>query len=103
MSARIFRPSRSTTQSGSAKSKKWVLEIAPCSARKLDPLMGWTSSSDTRSQVRLTFDSRDAAIDYAKANGLAYSVMSSNRRNPVLRKRGYGENFAYERRETWTH
>ena len=103
MHARIYQPARSAMQSGSAKSKKWILEFAPSSARKLDPLMGWTSSSDTRSQIQMVFDSREAAVAYARAHGLDYTVTAPNRRRPVIRPRGYGENFAHERRESWTH
>ncbi len=103
MHARIYQPARSAMQSGSAKSNRWIMEFAPNSARKLDPLMGWISSSDTRSQVQLIFDSCEAAVAYAKANGLAYSVSRPHRRRHVKRPRGYGENFAFERRESWTH
>lgn len=103
MQARIYQPARTAMQSGSAKSKKWLLEYAPSSARKIDPLMGWTSSSDTYSQVQMTFESCEAAISYAKANGLTYIVSTPNHRRAIKRPKGYGENFAYERRESWTH
>lgn len=103
MQARIYQPAQSTMQSGAANSNKWILEFAPSSARRLDPLMGWTSSNDTQSQVKMTFDSKEAAVDFAKANGLVYQVSSPNRRRPTRRPRGYGENFAFERREAWTH
>ena len=66
MSARIYKPARSTTQSGMARTKHWVLEFAPESRREVDPLMGWTSSGDTQAQVRLRFDSKKAALSWAK-------------------------------------
>lgn len=103
MQARIYQPARSAMQSGTANSNKWVLEFAPSSARKIDPLMGWTGSSDTQSQVKMTFDSKEAAIAYSKAQGLMVQVSSPNRRRAVKRPRGYGENFAFDRREAWTH
>ena len=56
--------------SGMAKTHQWVLEFAQASAREVDPLMGWTSSGDTQSQVRLSFDSKDAALEYAEAHGI---------------------------------
>ena len=90
-------------QSGSARSRHWILEFAPNSPRKLDPLMGWTSSSDTLAQVRMTFDSREAAERYARKNGIPFTVSAPKRRQPVKRPRGAGENFAFDRRETWTH
>ena len=70
MVARIFRPAQSAMQSGLARTKSWVLEFEPVSAREVEPLMGWTSSADTKSQVRLTFDSKEEAIAYAEKNGL---------------------------------
>lgn len=89
--------------SGAAKTKYWVLEFAPASARAVDPLMGWTSSSDTQSQVRLKFDSKKEALDYANAKGIDAEVFEPKRRKPNIRQRGYGENFATDRRTVWTH
>ncbi len=103
MPARIFQPARTAMQSGTAKTRGWVLEFAPSSAREVDPLMGWTSSDDTQSQVRLRFDTREAAEDYAKAKGIAYDVTEPKPRKPNIRPRGYGENFATDRKGVWTH
>ncbi|MFN4159375.1 MAG: ETC complex I subunit [Gemmobacter sp.] len=103
MPARIFQPARTAMQSGSAKTNDWVLEFAPASAREVDPLMGWTSSDDTQAQVRLRFPTREAAEDYARAKGLDYVVTEPKPRKPVIRQRGYGENFATDRRGVWTH
>ncbi len=64
MRARIFQPARTAMSSGTAKTKGWVLEFAPDSAREVDPLMGWTSSSDTQSQVHLQFPTKEAALEY---------------------------------------
>jgi len=89
--------------SGMAKTRKWVLEFAPVSAREVDPLMGWTSSNDTQSQVRLTFATKAEALDYAKDNGIDAQVSEPHQRKPNLRPRGYGENFATDRRGPWTH
>ena len=94
MRARIYQP---------AKTTDWVLEFAPASAREVDPLMGWTSSDDTQSQVRLRFDSREAAEAYATAKGIDYDLTVKVPRKPVIRPRGYGENFATDRRSAWTH
>jgi NADH dehydrogenase len=89
--------------SGTAKTRQWILEFAPSSAREVDPLMGWTSSDDTQSQVRLRFDTKEAALDYAKAHGIDAQVLEPKTRKPNLRPRGYGENFATDRRGAWTH
>ncbi len=103
MRARIYQPARNAMQSGTAKTKNWVLEFAPASARSVDPLMGWTSSDDMNSQVRLRFDSKDAAVDYAKSRGIEAVVTEPKKRKPNIRSRGYGENFATDRRGAWTH
>lgn len=103
MRARIFKPARNAMQSGTAKTREWVLEFAPASARDVDPLMGWTSSDDTQSQVRLRFPSKEAAIDYAESRGIEAQVSEPKSRKPNIRAGGYGENFATNRRGAWTH
>ena len=103
MRARIYQPARTAMQSGTAKTKGWLLVFELDSARAIDPLMGWTSSSDMDGQVRLSFDSREAAEDYARAQGLEFDVTEPKLRKPVIRPRGYGENFATDRRGAWTH
>ncbi|MBW0158315.1 ETC complex I subunit [Sedimentimonas flavescens] len=103
MRARIYQPARNAMQSGQAKTKIWYLDFAPATARDIDPLMGWTSSDDTQSQVRLKFESREAAETYAKEQGLEYTVTEPHKRAANIRTRGYGENFASDRRANWTH
>lgn len=103
MRARIYQPARTAMSSGQAKTKNWVLEFSQSSAREVDPLMGWTSSDDTQSQVRLTFDSKEAALEYARDNGIDAIVASPHKRKPNVRARGYAENFAVDRRGAWTH
>ncbi|MBE2275792.1 MAG: ETC complex I subunit [Rhodobacteraceae bacterium] len=103
MRARIYQPAKTAMQSGTAKTQHWILEYSQDSAREIDPLMGWTSSSDTQTQVRLRFDSRDAAEAYAAQHGIEAVVMEPQVRKLNLRARGYGENFAYERKTVWTH
>lgn len=103
MRARIYQPAKTAMQSGTAKTKVWVLEFEPDDAREIDPLMGWTSSDDTQSQVRLRFATRDEAIAYAREQGVEFVVLDPHQRQPNIRMRGYGENFATDRREVWTH
>ena len=66
MRARIYKPTRTAMSSGNANTREWVLEFAPDSARKVDPLMGWTSSDDTQSQVKLQFETKEAALAYSE-------------------------------------
>ena len=103
MTARIYQPARNAMQSGQAKTKDWVLEFCPNSPRTIDPLMGWTSSTDVQQQVHLHFADKDAAIAYAAAEGLEYQVTEPHKRHPLVRQGGYGENFAFNRRTVWTH
>ncbi|WP_136439676.1 ETC complex I subunit [Pacificoceanicola onchidii] len=103
MRARIYQPSKTAMSSGQGKTKTWLLEFAPAKAREVDPLMGWTSSSDTQTQVRLRFDSKDAAVAYAREHGIDAQVFEPNKRRPNVRARGYAENFAVDRKSAWTH
>ena len=103
MTARIYRPAKSAMSSGQAKTRDWVLEHVADTAREVDPLMGWTSSNDTQAQVRLRFHTKEAALDYAKEHGIEASVVEPKTRKPNVRARGYGENFATDRRGAWTH
>ena len=103
MPARIYKPAKTAMSSGQAKSRSWVLEYSAQSARSVDPLMGWTSSGDTQTQVHLTFDSKEAALDYAQANGIEAVVAEPKKRAVNIRPGGYGDNFATNRRTVWTH
>ena len=103
MQARIYRPSKTAMQSGEANTKHWVLEFAPETPRDVDPLMGWTSSSDMNSQVRMRFETKEAALRYAEEHGIDAIVIEPHKRRHNIRPRGYGENFATDRRLLWTH
>ena len=92
---RIFRPARSAMQAGEANTHKWVLEFEPAEPRGRDPLTGWTSSADMRSQVRLTFATLEEAIAYADRQGLTYSVQVPHR--PRIKPKSYADNFRFHR------
>ena len=95
MKARIYKPARTAMQQGKAKTHQWVLEFAPAQARRRDPLMGWTSSGDTRQQLRLRFPTREAAVAYADKYGIDY-VLKEPQAQP-FRPKSYAENFAYKK------
>ncbi|MEM7745706.1 MAG: ETC complex I subunit [Pseudomonadota bacterium] len=103
MHARIYQPPKSAMSSGQGNTKTWVLEYAPTERRRIDPLMGWTGSGDMTSQVKLRFESKEAAMDYAERHGIAYNVEEPKKRKPNIRPRGYAGNFAHDRRGAWTH
>jgi hypothetical protein len=102
MPVRIYKPARNAMQSGRAKTDHWVLMHEPAVPRTVDPLMGWTSSADTRQQVILTFDSREEAIAYAEREGLAYTVLPEAPAGRPIRK-SYSDNFKWGRSVNWTH
>ena len=101
MVARIYKPAKTAMQSGAAKTKDWVLDYEPEQPRAIEPLMGWTSSGDMRQQVRLRFATKEEAIAYCERQGIAYQVAEPK---PAARKTiSYSDNFAYNRRDAWTH
>ncbi len=101
MSAKIFKPAKTAMQSGKSKTDGWVLEFEQTNPRKVEPLMGYTSSSDMNSQVKLEFKTLEEAKAYAEKNGLAYSVQKPQKAK--RRIMSYAENFATERSLPWTH
>jgi hypothetical protein len=101
MIARIYRPSKTAMQSGLAKTRDWVLVFEPESAREVDPLMGWTSSSDMLAEVKLSFDTKEQAVAYAKKMGLAYRIHEPHERAP--QRKTYADNFRANRKRPWSH
>jgi hypothetical protein len=101
MTARIYRPAKTAMQSGLARTKEWVLEYEGEAPREVDPLMGWTSSTDMKSQIKLEFDSKEEAITYAKRNGILARVTDPKPREPI--QKSYADNFKFGRRQPWTH
>ena len=91
MTARIYQQGKSSMQSGKAQAGRWVLEHEPAEAKRPDPLTGWAGSGDMKRQLRLTFDSLDAARAYCQREDLAYHVVPSHDR--PLRLQTYADNF----------
>jgi hypothetical protein len=78
--ARIYRPARSAMTSGTARTRRWLLRFDRRRPPFVEPLMGWTGGNDTLTQVELTFPSREAALAYARRQGLAYVVEGNDSR-----------------------
>ncbi len=97
MAVRIYQPAKTAMQSGQRNMRGWVLEFEPRSRRTIDDLMGWTSSADTPQQLRLSFPTEDAAVDFARRNGLDYHVARPQRRRP--KQKSYAHNFRFDRVE----
>ncbi len=103
MLARIYKPAKTAMQSGVARTSRWILEYVPEQQKKIDPLMGWTGSGDMQSQVRMEFPSKEAAVEYCQRHGIPAQVFDPKERKANIRPRGYGSNFAHDRRGAWTH
>jgi len=101
MSARIFSPAKTAMQSGKSKTGYWVLEFDPEKPRTIDPLMGYTSSGDMKSQIRLTFATREEAVAYAEKHGIAFRIEEP--KESKRRQISYSDNFRYDRKIPWTH
>jgi hypothetical protein len=101
MAARIYRPAPNAMQSGRANSRQWILVFEPSTPREIEPLMGYTASSDTRTQVKLFFDTLEEAESYAQRNGIAYSVQPEH--TPTPKRNAYADNFRFDRKIPWTH
>jgi imidazoleglycerol phosphate synthase glutamine amidotransferase subunit HisH len=101
MQVRIYRPAKTAMQSGRNKIPGWVIEFEPEAPSIPDTLMGWSSSSDTRQQVNLRFDSEEEAIAFAHRHGYTYNVEKPKERR--IKLKNYADNFANTRRDPWTH
>jgi hypothetical protein len=101
MTAKIYKPARTAMQSGSARTKLWLLEFEPERPRTVEPLMGWTSTTETKTQLKLWFDTQEEAVSYAKRNGIPYRVFEPKEDSPKVLS--YSDNFKVTRVGQWTH
>ena len=101
MSAKIYRPAKTAMQSGKAKTHLWVLEFDQEQPRRIDPILGYTSSGDMKQQLRLTFESQEQAEAYAKREGIEYRVIQP--KDPNRQIVSYTDNFRFNRTQPWTH
>ena len=99
--ARIYKPTKTTMQSGQGRAREWILEFEPGSARTPDPLTGWTSTTDLNGQIRLSFETSDEAVAYAKKHGIGFQLFPANERKLIIK--AYADNFAADRKQPWSH
>ena len=97
-SARILRPAKTAMSSGTAHTKRWILEFEQATRRQAEPLMGWISAEDTLNQVRLHFDTLEEAIAFAEKHGHDYTVEEPH--EPRFKPKSYADNFRYDRIRT---
>jgi NADH dehydrogenase (ubiquinone) Fe-S protein 4 len=88
--AKIYIPTKNSMQSGFGKSNKWIIEFETENSG-INPLMGWETSVDTLSELKLEFSSKKLAIDYAKKNKINFELIEPKKRKTV--KKSYADNF----------
>ena len=88
--AKIYKPTKTSMQSGVGKTKKWILEYIDESTT-INPLMGWESSTNTLSEIKLFFDTKDQAVEYANKKSIDFVIIENNQRSFV--KKSYTDNF----------
>jgi NADH dehydrogenase (ubiquinone) Fe-S protein 4 len=88
--AKIYIPTKNSMQSGLGKIDKWIIEFETKNTG-INPLMGWESSSDTLSELRLEFSTKNLAIEYAKKNKIDFEIIEPKKRKTI--KKSYADNF----------
>ncbi|WP_455474890.1 ETC complex I subunit [Bartonella sp. B30(2025)] len=101
MVARIYNPAKTAMQSGRWGTVFWFLQYEPTQAKMLEPLMGYTATSDINNQVRIRFNSKEEAIAFARKNAIPYRVEKAHK--PIRRIVSYSDNFRSDRLQPWTH
>ncbi len=103
MVARIFKTSKTAMQSGTGNADQWFLEFDQNDHKPIDQVMNWIGSTDTTSQIRLKFETKEEATQYARTNNLLFFIDVGSERKMNIRKNGYGDNFDCNRKRPWTH
>jgi hypothetical protein len=101
MTIKIYKPSKTAMQSGFGKTKLWLAEYISNEETVKDNLMGWNSSYDTKSQIKVFFNTKEQAIEWAKNNNYQYFI-----EEPKIKKvklKSYASNFDINKKESWTH
>ena len=88
--AKIYKPTKTAMQSGKGKTKNWLLEFDTLNTG-IDPLMGWETSKDTMSEIKLEFRTKEEAVNYAKKNEIAFYIIEPQKRKII--KKSYADNF----------
>jgi len=88
--AKIYKPTRTAMQSGDRNTKNWLLEFDTLNTG-INPLMGWETSNDTMSEVKLEFSTKEQAINFAKKNNIIYYIVEPQKRKII--KKSYSDNF----------
>ena len=101
MSLKIYKPTKTSMQSGRGTTKKWIAEYISESDNIKDSLMGWNSSLDTKSQIKLFFNTLEEAKTWAKKNNYQYEIIKPQERKII--PKNYAANFSFNKKIPWTH
>lgn len=101
MYAKIYKAEPSAMTSGRATAGVWMLDFQSTQPRQIDVLTGNTRSVDTRAQLDMRFESKEAAVSYAKANNIPHRVIDRPKSKRI--SRSYADNFDFDRKLPWTH
>lgn len=101
MIARIYSPAKTAMQSGRRNTGVWILQYEPLQAKMLEPLMGYTATSDMNNQIKIQFNRKEEAVAFARKNAIPYRVEEIHR--PIRRAVSYSDNFRSDRQQSWTH
>ena len=101
MTIKIYKPTKTAMQSGLGKTKKWIAEYISNEDTTKDNLMGWNTSNDTKSQIKIFFDSKEQAIEWAKKNDYQFYIEEPKIKK--IKSKSYASNFDINRKEPWTH
>ena len=101
MTIKIYKPAKTAMQSGLGKTKKWLAEYISEVDTVKDSLMGWNSSLDTQSQIKVFFDTKEQAIVWAKKNNYQFYIEEPKVKK--IKPKSYSSNFDINRKEPWTH
>jgi len=101
MTIKIYKPAKSSMQSGLGKTKQWIAEYITETDKVKDTLMGWNSSLDTKEQIKMFFDTKEKAIEWSKKNNQQFIIIEPKERK--IKPKNYASNFDMNRKEPWTH
>ena len=101
MTIKIYKPSKTAMQSGTGNTKKWLAEYISNEETTKDDLMGWNSSLDTMSQIKVFFDTKEQAVEWAKTNNYQYFIEEPKKKK--IKIKSYASNFDIDKKESWTH
>ena len=99
--ARLYKCPQKATQSGKIRSHRWILDYGQSSPRSHDSLTGWVGCSETQTEVKLSFPTKDQAIQYAEKNSIAYDLKEPGSHHYVVKN--YEDNFHNNRKMNWAH